>query len=537
MRIDLFLVILGGALHSLSYPNPFFAPIPIPSIIGLSFLFYTWFKHHLSWKNLFILTLLFSQSFNLFSYYWITQTLMDFGQLPWVVAFFLNFLHGFICTPQFFLFLFVFKKFSIARENSLIFSLLFVLIEYFTPQQFKVMLGQPWIDFPDLLKLGPVFGLPFYSFLSLQVSLLLLFNKMKKGFNQQGLINISICILLLIFSNMMSNENDQKSNDRSLNVRLVQANISSHLKVSSETGETASVEQVIQEYKDLSKEPFLLGENKKLDLIIWPETAYPYSLNLKEKNEKKENYNPAPKVIQEISMHHKSADIFFGGYEEIHNRNYFESEYNTMFHYKPDQSFGESYHKHILIPFGETLPLGPLKEKASQYISHIAFFKSGETYPINKIKNDSIKTIATICYEILSPEFLRTYLNKVNTQPEILINLTNDSWYGKTSEPWQHFYLSRWRAIEFSIPMIRSTNTGISAIVNHKGIVESYLGVFQKGNLDYELKIRKRDKTLYQKLGIFSFLLLALFIWLLSSFFQKTTSRHFQSSKENHRGE
>jgi len=178
----------------------------------------------------------------------------------------------------------------------------------------------------------------------------------------------------------------------------------------------------------------------------------------------------------------------------------FKSEYNSAFHINNEGILEKTYHKHILIPFGETLPFGPLNKFLSQYIQNISFFSEGIKYPLFNLGSDHT-FITTICYELLKPEFIRSYLNSIKRRPGAIINLTNDSWYGDTMEPEQHLFLAKWRALEFNLPIIRATNTGISSIILPNGQEPKRLGILKTGNLDFSLQLYKTAPTPFQIFG------------------------------------
>ena len=93
--------------------------------------------------------------------------------------------------------------------------------------------------------------------------------------------------------------------------------------------------------------------------------------------------------------------------------------------------------------------------------------------------------LTSICYEALSSSLIRKHLNSVKSHPSFLVNLTNDSWYGNTSEPEQHLFLSKWRAVEFQMPLIRSANTGISSIISKQGLELKRTKLNEVTNLRY----------------------------------------------------
>ena len=82
-------------------------------------------------------------------------------------------------------------------------------------------------------------------------------------------------------------------------------------------------------------------------------------------------------------------------------------------------------------------------------------------------------------------------LNKENFNTNIMINLTNDSWFGKFSGPYQHFYFTKLRAAQFNKLTIRVSNNGISGIIDNKGKIIEYIGLNQKKNLVHSLNINK----------------------------------------------
>jgi apolipoprotein N-acyltransferase len=396
-------------------------------------------------------------------------------------------------------------------------AMIFTAMEYFIPQQFPVMLGQPWIVLSEYLGAASYLGLPIFSFMSY-----LLCFEIIKAIQHKRLSYINlISLLIFIFINPFLVTRDRPKLEKEINIRLVQANISNFLKVDSETGGYASTQQVLSRYETLSVAPF--KDNKPIDLIVWPETAYPYPINTNKLDISK---TLVPNLFTQIINKTHSA-LFTGGYDHFKNNSsgsYFKTEYNAGLYVNTNGILDSVYHKHILIPFGETLPLGPFNEWASQKFPEMAFFAEGSSYPIfNTDKN--IKFISSICYEILRPEFFRSYLNALSEKPHVMINLTNDSWYGNTVEPEQHLFLARWRAIEFNIPILRSTNTGISTFIQSNGQEHSRLEYGVTGNLDLSIKFpqisEKDSRTFFQRFGFLAILPL----WLLYFIFHITLIR------------
>ena len=153
-------------------------------------------------------------------------------------------------------------------------------------------------------------------------------------------------------------------------------------------------------------------------------------------------------------------------------------------------------------------------------MTNVSYFAEGDKFSTFKTKSN-ISFISVICYEVLFSDFVREFLNKQKVAPQFLINLTNDSWYGDTAEPFQHLFLAKWRALEFNIPIIRSTNTGITTIIMPDGSEFQRLNYQEKKVLDVELKLHTRTNTIYQTFGLWMILMLALIFYLIESRFQK----------------
>ncbi|HEV2566236.1 MAG TPA: nitrilase-related carbon-nitrogen hydrolase, partial [Microvirga sp.] len=106
---------------------------------------------------------------------------------------------------------------------------------------------------------------------------------------------------------------------------------------------------------------------------------------------------------------------------------------------------------------------------------------------------------ATICYEAIFPgEILAD-----GPRPDLILNVTNDAWFGQTPGPYQHFAQARLRAVEEGLPLIRAANTGISAVVDPFGRVVNKLPLGVEGVVDASLPVAE-PLTLYRKWGRFS---------------------------------
>ena len=135
------------------------------------------------------------------------------------------------------------------------------------------------------------------------------------------------------------------------------------------------------------------------------------------------------------------------------------------------------YHKSHLVPFGEYVPfqdwLGVLFEPLVQ---GVAGFSPGEELQLGNINNSRFATL--ICYEGIFPELSRRF---VRQGAQMFVNITNDSWYGRSTAPRQHLEMVLFRAIEMRKPFLRCANSGYSAAIDYLGRSSQEMGLFEEG--------------------------------------------------------
>ena len=153
------------------------------------------------------------------------------------------------------------------------------------------------------------------------------------------------------------------------------------------------------------------------------------------------------------------------------------------------------YYKKVLMPFGEYLPFSELYPRIKTWFPMVGDFSKG-TFE-KPISFSDIKTFALICYEDLVPSMTRL---AVRNGANLLINLTNDAWYGQTQASKQHHLLATWRAVESRRYFLRATNTGYTAIVDPFGQTVKNLEIFTSNVLVDKVKLLNL-RTIYSYLG------------------------------------
>jgi len=172
------------------------------------------------------------------------------------------------------------------------------------------------------------------------------------------------------------------------------------------------------------------------------------------------------------------------------------SAFNTAFFTDANGKILGRYHKQVLLAFGEYLPFAKI-------LSHLPAmpFADGFTAgagPVVFYLPRSVRIAPLICYEDLMPELARQFVGE--TRANVLVNLTNDAWYGKTIGPWQHLWLAQSRAIETRRSLLRVTNTGVTSLVNAKGEVVKTLPMFTPAVMQTEVEILN-EQTYYVRFG------------------------------------
>lgn len=154
------------------------------------------------------------------------------------------------------------------------------------------------------------------------------------------------------------------------------------------------------------------------------------------------------------------------------------------------------YDKQYLLMFGEYIPFGDLLPVLYQWSPNSSKFTPGTSFAPLEWKGHRITSM--ICYEDILPSFVNKLVKAGD--PDLFVNLTNDTWFGNSTEPWIHLALAKFRSIEHRLFLVRVTNSGVSAIVDPVGRMTTHGGVYTRENLVGEARFL-RERTLYSMLG------------------------------------
>ena len=178
------------------------------------------------------------------------------------------------------------------------------------------------------------------------------------------------------------------------------------------------------------------------------------------------------------------------------------------------------YDKHRLVPFGEFLPFGELATRLGiRSLVHMPedFTAGPPPEPMRARGMPPVQPL--ICYEALFPRFAENAAVRAGLRPRWLLNVSNDAWFGATSGPWQHLNIASYRAIENGLPMVRSTPTGVSAVIDAYGRSSpaSRLGLGEAGVIDARLPL-SISTTPYNLIGETAFAMMLLLSLIIVGF-------------------
>ena len=426
--------------------------------------------------------------------YWLISTMITYGNIPFLLSVSaLVFLSAYLSV-----YIAVFSAILRCLRPSplisiILFPALWVLLEYIRSFLFT---GFPWgltgysqFNSLKIIQISDIFGVYGVSFLialsNITVLLVILY---VKGDSWQGRkikgnhLILSIIIFILTFCSSWQYGKDRiKTIDRLvstspvINTAIIQGNIDQAVKWD-KAYQRSSIEKYIKLSKSLKKE--------KPDLIVWPETAAPFYLSY--------NKDLTNLLIKGIST--VETDFIIGA-PSFTLANDKIKYFNSAFLINKNSEICGKYDKSHLVPFGEYIPLGRWVPFLDKIVTGVGNFQTGKKGAI--INWGEYKLGVLICYEIIFPSLANKMLKK---DADLIINITNDAWYGRSSAPFQHFSMAVFRAVENRRSLIRAANTGISGFIDPAGRIIAKTDIFKEAALTCPVPIL-HNKSFYSRHG------------------------------------
>ena len=425
--------------------------------------------------------------------YWIVVPVSQYGGFPMFLAIFCPLLLGFcigLFASFYSLFVFTTKKsfawFWLGIFGGCAWAGLELVREY-------ALTGFPWLIaaqsfavWPQTIQAVSLVGSFGLAMIMAVCGIWLSLYKIKPGF--------CAAAVLIIFLGYGFVVPLQQNEYQDVEVLVVQGNISQDIK-----WEEDVQLGTIEKYMDLTREAV---SGSKPDLVIWPETALPFYFQ-----EPTELSN----IVRQFAME-KSLNIVTGSPAyRLDKDGTAHILYNRAYWISEDGLIHDYYDKQQLVPFGEYVPLRgyiPFVDK----LVHGEFDFSPGTVSSPLVRGDLALGLL-ICYEIIFPGLVR---QRTNHGANIIINISNDAWFGNTSAPAQHLHLSVLRAVEQGRYVIRGTNTGISAFIDPRGNVYNRSGLFEDAYILDRAGLIDSKSVYYHLHWVINYLLLAGIIIALS---------------------
>jgi apolipoprotein N-acyltransferase len=400
--------------------------------------------------------------------YWITIVLSTYGGLPW----FLSFPALFFLACYMALYVAVF---AVIARSSLTTSppalslwllpALWVGLDWLRSLLFS---GFPWMDLGYALYSIPVtiqiadlvghYGLTYLIVMGNVFAFLLWVNR--RRCRVMALPTLSFCLVLLaagLYSHQRLGEVNQltKTAPR-LPIGVVQGNIDQSVKWTPQ-----QLKKTVTTYLDLSQ---TLSQASKPALIVWPETALPFfpldapEMGLLRTLLRENDFALLTGVpwLQAADVPGRKAQL-----------------YNSALLLKPEGRVAGNYHKSHLVPFGEYVPLQEYLFFLAPLVEAVGDFSAGTID--RPLEHRGARLGILICFESVFADLARRW---VVAGANVLVNLTNDAWYGRSSAPEQSLAMAVLRAVEARRSLVRSANTGISAFIEPSGEITSRSDIF-----------------------------------------------------------
>ena len=475
---------LCGILTSLLFPPYFLIPI---GFIIFPYIFYLInHKEYIVLNKYFHFLSGFFYGLGFFSIYlvWIKEPFLldEFTKNYWIFSYTLII----YCSLFFGLIFLIIKYFKIILIKFFMLPALIIISEFICA---NLSYGFPWFSF-SLIHSGNIFGtsiifylgtygLSYITVLIFLVPTIFLFNEFK--FQKFLLIFYFVILTILFFLTISRFKEVYKTDNNNFTISLAQLNFSMNQKLS-ENNKKIKYDYI----HDIIKK-------NKSNILILAENNYPFLMD-----------DNSIKNLQDSL--HAQTNLIIGS-----TRKKFDKYYNSLFLINK-QNF-HKFDKQILVPFGEFIPFRSLFG-FMEFIAGTFDFSIGNDKRSLKL-NEKINILPAICYEIV---YFWRLLNEDNFNSNIIINLTNDSWFGRFSGPYQHFYFTKLRAAEFNKPLIRVSNNGVSALINNYGTILNFIGLNKKQIINIKIQIPNVTMNFRKFHKLITFLIfLTFFLGLLLS--------------------
>lgn len=482
VALALSLTLLSGALYFLGfvgfgfYPLAWFCFVPILAAIRGA-----------TPRRALVYGAIFGLFTNLGGYYWIIHLLTDFADLALPFA---TLGYVLLCAYQGLLLAIV--VFAVRRAERDLgvapvwgLSVAFPALEFSYPLLFPSYIGNSQYQFSAITQIVDVTGMLGLTLLIALVNgasyelLDARLGSRRIVWRRIAVPAVAVAVAIGYGSLRISALEEDLPRAPTLKVALVQTNLGARDKAD------RSVE-FIRRHQEMSKDA--IRAHPEIELVVWPESAYNHWIARSDRR-------LGRRVLGDVDR-----PVIFGALTYAEGRPAGEREiYNTAVLTSSTGDVLGMFDKVELLAFGETIPLVDTFSALKGLFPRSSVFTRGTT--LRHFRLAEVTLLPMICYEDIIPGFVRKIWGK-DGPAQVLVNITNDSWYGDTHEPLIHLALASFRSIETRRALIRSTNTGISALVDPVGRIVKRTGQWTRETLVGEVPlVQDGSSTLYMRIG------------------------------------
>jgi apolipoprotein N-acyltransferase len=472
------LALLSGALLALSFPSPGISPLAWCAFVPL-FVASAGASPKLTFKLGFVAGL----SAYAGVLYWVNIVMITYGKLPAPVSglLYLTLVAYLALYPGLVLWL---TRQGEGKGISALcsFPVLWVAGELIRSY---LLTGFPWADLGysqyrtlPLIQIADLTGVYGVSFLVAFANVVFYrmwvwFRRKEAPYPVRGFL--ALLVLLAATLGYGLNDLNRPESGQLQRVLLVQGNIPQDVK-----WDPAFEESTVATYERLSRK----GCQTAGTLVVWPESALPFFFQ-----------NEPAYAARVTSLAAELKSCLVTGSPAYEKSGELTRYLNSAFLISPTGAVLGRSDKLHLVPFGEYVPLARLFPFVNKLVAGIGDFSPGRS--AQPLETTGGKIGVLVCFEGIFPEIARSY---VQAGAGILVNITNDAWFGKSSAPYQHLSMTVFRAVENRVPLVRAANTGISAVIDSKGHIRGMTHLFEEATLGAQVR-RGEGGTFYSRHG------------------------------------
>ncbi|WP_371377188.1 apolipoprotein N-acyltransferase [Thalassotalea aquiviva] len=434
---------------------------------------------------------------------WVHVSIAQFGGMPLIISLLLMALLCLYLALYPALAAWCSAKFTRQQQINLYYLPFFWLLAEYCRAHF--LTGFPWlslgysqIDSP-LSALAPIVGETGITF----CLMLLCVSSVNILYRRHILANTLVIATIALSVLVAGAQTFTHDRQQTVSVALVQGNIKQELRWDEE-----QEQRIIDLYVEMTTDLYTDHQ-----LIIWPEAAIPRLEPLAQ---------DTLMMLDQKAVDNNSSLITGVINFDIHSKSFF-NRLLVLGKKHPDDISGDYYYrnanhydKHHLLPIGEFVPFEDLlRPIAPLFNLPMSSFSRGDFSQTNIMAN-GLHIAPLICFEIAFPKQLAA---NINEQTDVLLTVSNDAWFGDSHGPHQHLEIARMRALEFGLPMLRATNNGLTALIDHKGEISADIAQFEQAILSNNISL-VTSHTPYRHYANYLYkVILALFLFGLFSKF------------------